>query len=786
MLSTDKSMALNLHYSSSGTVVSMPAPGFAANASGASVQRRMATPPAVPPAPAPTAPVNETINFFATASSSYRSHFGDSAAGTMIISSLALRSVAGTPLQQEISSGCSGEAPSRISLSGSADASASLPGFAGLPACAPGNEIMCAGSGLRSSSSASSSTLQTVGITPLVKFAAPSSGCILAQFASTSAVDGVIHGSVTAAADNAVTTAGPNGRVCVPHLSDGAAVRLQEVCSVRSSPSASSAPTSGTRTNSPPLHGANASCIDSSGTSLLVEVGVNISCANAAAASAAQLLGDDALRETSQPILASLSSNSPNVGESWKSSSSRRDGDGPSKLCDSVSSAKASSRADHLASSPKTSPHHPKRRQQRSGAAPRRQHGSCGNCYAPTGQLAPDSHVKSADSLTGRGDFVSVYDSDFETLLSIPASQVLHLPNPSLGVSRLVLCRKFTLEDPRSCSKGDMCKFVHADTRKVSRLSIHVNYAWRSLDLCTYPRLPAGDEITVLAPNERPPSEVIPSERILVTRGSTSWREHTAPLSHCAHYYFNRMCNRGTRCNFIHAVHVDPNVQGDFKHAPAPRAVAPIVPKQLAPAASRAATGAKAASSEGSRSAAYQGAARASSLAYQPQAPPSAPQSGVCTASNAGRGIAYAFAPNMFAPPPHGCAAYPLLNPTSSPQTAMRVPQSPAAAAGGSPYVMVMNSAGQQVGCGYLPTALVSPTPQQLGGSSNGVFVLLPTPTGTGGPMAGSGAPVGNPGDSASPLSQSFSSLNVGPANWSLYGDMDAAAWMPSSPLQRL
>ncbi|CUG91808.1 Hypothetical protein, putative [Bodo saltans] len=29
------------------------------------------------------------------------------------------------------------------------------------------------------------------------------------------------------------------------------------------------------------------------------------------------------------------------------------------------------------------------------------------------------------------------------------------------------------------------------------------------------------------------------------------------------------MCNRGERCNFIHVVHVDPNVVGDFKRAPA-------------------------------------------------------------------------------------------------------------------------------------------------------------------------------------------------------------------------
>uniref|UniRef100_A0A0A9VX10 C3H1-type domain-containing protein n=2 Tax=Lygus hesperus TaxID=30085 RepID=A0A0A9VX10_LYGHE len=40
------------------------------------------------------------------------------------------------------------------------------------------------------------------------------------------------------------------------------------------------------------------------------------------------------------------------------------------------------------------------------------------------------------------------------------------------------------------------------------------------------------------------------------------------------------MCNRAERCSFIHTVHIDPTVQGKYKRAPAPMAVAPVILKQ--------------------------------------------------------------------------------------------------------------------------------------------------------------------------------------------------------------
>lgn len=199
------------------------------------------------------------------------------------------------------------------------------------------------------------------------------------------------------------------------------------------------------------------------------------------------------------------------------------------------------------------------------------------------GHAPPQNPNPSAAGATGggggggrSGGNVEMYDPDFQHVISLAPDKIVHTPHPSLGVSRLVLCRNFSPDSPtNSCSKGETCKFVHADTVGARRHPIHVNYAWRSLDVVTYPRLPPGETLVVFAPNERPPAEDVDSERVLLTRGSLMRKEHTGPLSHCAHYYFNRMCNRGERCNFIHAIVIDSNAS-DLQRAPAPTTIAPL------------------------------------------------------------------------------------------------------------------------------------------------------------------------------------------------------------------
>eukprot|EP00331_Platyophrya_macrostoma_P024929 CAMPEP_0176445714 /NCGR_PEP_ID=MMETSP0127-20121128/23880_1 /TAXON_ID=938130 /ORGANISM="Platyophrya macrostoma, Strain WH" /LENGTH=279 /DNA_ID=CAMNT_0017831581 /DNA_START=177 /DNA_END=1016 /DNA_ORIENTATION=- len=162
---------------------------------------------------------------------------------------------------------------------------------------------------------------------------------------------------------------------------------------------------------------------------------------------------------------------------------------------------------------------------------------------------------------------VEVVDADFKFVAEVPVSQIAHRPSARLNVSRLLFCRNYRPFEAGSCSMGDGCKFVHADVdlETLESRPIHVKYAWRSEELCMYRRLPAGRVLSVTAPNNRPPVDEIPSEQILVTQGALNEDPAAGPLSHCAHYYFNRMCNRGERCNFIHAVHVDPTIVSDFE-----------------------------------------------------------------------------------------------------------------------------------------------------------------------------------------------------------------------------
>jgi hypothetical protein len=162
---------------------------------------------------------------------------------------------------------------------------------------------------------------------------------------------------------------------------------------------------------------------------------------------------------------------------------------------------------------------------------------------------------------------VSVYAPGFKFMLELPEDKVYHMPSQSLNVTRLVLCANFDARYPAtSCSMGNRCKFVHADTTHIERRSIHVNYAWRALTDVTYERFPAGQVLHVAPPNSKVPSDVMDADMVLKTKALQAKRR---PLSHCAHYYFNRTCNLGTECQFIHAVFIDPTAK-DHQRAPVP------------------------------------------------------------------------------------------------------------------------------------------------------------------------------------------------------------------------
>ncbi|RNF11234.1 zinc finger protein family memeber [Trypanosoma rangeli] len=178
---------------------------------------------------------------------------------------------------------------------------------------------------------------------------------------------------------------------------------------------------------------------------------------------------------------------------------------------------------------------------------------------------------QSAPNKTG-GNLLEVFDCDFKTLYLMPSHLVVHTPPARLNISRLVKCRSYKPNEWGSCSKGENCRFVHANVDYLTLESkpIHVNYIWRDEELCIYERLPPGDVLEVYSRNKSKKPDLIPSERILVTRRALLYRKDTTrSLSHCAHYYCDRICNRGKNCDFIHAVYVDPNVASDFKRPPA-------------------------------------------------------------------------------------------------------------------------------------------------------------------------------------------------------------------------
>jgi uncharacterized coiled-coil protein SlyX len=204
------------------------------------------------------------------------------------------------------------------------------------------------------------------------------------------------------------------------------------------------------------------------------------------------------------------------------------------------------------------------------GHGQQQQHHHPADGSSPAGDTLADAAAAAAAAAVSGGareGEVQVYTSGFDRVLNLPRKAIKHLPPANLNVTRLVICTNY---DPRAaapdqtCPMGDRCKFVHADVAASRDHPIHVNYAWRSLEEVTYERYPPGEALTVAAPNSKMASEVYEPHTLLKTRALASSRR---PLSHCAHYHFNRTCNLGHECRFVHAVFVDPNAK-EHQRAP--------------------------------------------------------------------------------------------------------------------------------------------------------------------------------------------------------------------------
>jgi hypothetical protein len=163
---------------------------------------------------------------------------------------------------------------------------------------------------------------------------------------------------------------------------------------------------------------------------------------------------------------------------------------------------------------------------------------------------------------------IDLYDPDLtEVCINTLVSSLAYVPSHDRRERTqqppYVLCREFV--EQSSCALGDECIFVHGSMTEASSLSaslpkpIHVNLKYANLESARYPRLPTGETLTVMAPNGRPPGTQFMSDFVFATQGSLLRNDESRvasrkPLSHCAHYYFNRVCNRGADCSFIHVV----------------------------------------------------------------------------------------------------------------------------------------------------------------------------------------------------------------------------------------
>jgi hypothetical protein len=154
---------------------------------------------------------------------------------------------------------------------------------------------------------------------------------------------------------------------------------------------------------------------------------------------------------------------------------------------------------------------------------------------------------------------------------SVPPCRIIRAPVNLLPIESLVLCPAFDPAFPSltHCPLGTACRHVHADVTGLPLIEVHVNYAWSCLADVAYPRHEPGELVDVAPPNSREAIDTIDTGFLLRTRALDS-TVRRCPLTHCAHYYYNRECNFGCECRFVHAVFLDPSVVSRMRRAPAP------------------------------------------------------------------------------------------------------------------------------------------------------------------------------------------------------------------------
>jgi hypothetical protein len=158
---------------------------------------------------------------------------------------------------------------------------------------------------------------------------------------------------------------------------------------------------------------------------------------------------------------------------------------------------------------------------------------------------------------------VNVYDGRLTSYFEVPSEKIV----PTHGGLRYI--EHFNETGPYSrfrfqvchnflngrCNKGFTCTYIHTKQLPPAR-EIHV----QGVD--AYERLPVGLSLFVHMPGSTGKPQLIPSQYVIRTLGSERLyadvienKSGTAVRpQHCAHFLFNKLCNRGPNCAFIHAL----------------------------------------------------------------------------------------------------------------------------------------------------------------------------------------------------------------------------------------
>lgn len=166
--------------------------------------------------------------------------------------------------------------------------------------------------------------------------------------------------------------------------------------------------------------------------------------------------------------------------------------------------------------------------------------------------------TSTSTTTASEGQLITVYDVELRYYCRVPPEWIVAQPAHSKAYRRenpLTLCPLQHLNIP--CADVHRCPHAHFFTlENIEWSEIHTNFIWKSEEEIFYPRLPTGDVLTVYSPNVRPPIDSIPSSRVILTKALQRSATATTPLSHCAHFHFNRMCHRGQECTFVHAAYI--------------------------------------------------------------------------------------------------------------------------------------------------------------------------------------------------------------------------------------